>query len=277
MKILSNFDTKLDWKTFLKKVEKYWNHNVLLIKRHPLFLYKAFLNWLLSLFIFWVLIYLLYIQYSEDIIFFYIFLVLHLLWLGLWIIFLFKKIILYLWNYKEFITCREDLTRIDLNHFWSFIKYSMVLFLYQLLVSTTNMIILFTTSHNKIISFWWLIWVLFLNILFLIITIKILKRFMDFEMDFIIVTKNEIELFDQEWIFKRKIVSLDITKIRSITTEKDGFFKSLFNIGSLKILSEWDIEHNWEVRFNYIHKLWKLKTSILKLIEQNEKVNKIND
>jgi hypothetical protein len=90
-------------------------------------------------------------------------------------------------------------------------------------------------------------------------------------MDFIIVTKDEIESFTQEWIFKRKIVSLDITKIRSITTEKDGFFKSLFNIGSLKILSEWDTEQKWEVRFNYIHKLWTLKIAVLWLIKQNEK------
>jgi len=271
MKILSNFDTKLDWKTFLKKVEKYWNHNVLLIKRHPLFLYKAFLNWLFSLFLFWWLIYLLYIQYSEAIIFFYVFLVLHLFWLGLWIIILLKKIILNLWNYTEFITCREDLARIDLSQFWSFLKYSMALFLYQFVISSANMIILFTASDDKMISFWWSIWVFVINMLFLVITIRILKRFVDFEMDFIIVTKDEIESFTQEWIFKRKIVSLDITKIRSITTEKDGFFKSLFNIGSLKILSEWDTEQKWEIRFNYIHKLWKLKTAVLWLIKQNEK------
>jgi hypothetical protein len=34
--------------------------------------------------------------------------------------------------------------------------------------------------------------------LFLLITIRILKRFVDFEMDFIIVTKDEIESFTQE-------------------------------------------------------------------------------
>ena len=188
-----------------------------------------------------------------------------------------KKIILRLWNYSEFITCREDLAKIDLSHFWSFLKYSMVLFLYQFVISVVNMIILFTASGDKIISFWWSIWIFVINILFLVITIRILKRFVDFEMDFIIVTKDEIELFDQEWIFKRKVISMDITKIRSITTEKDGFFKSLFNIGSLRILSEWDNEHKWEVRFNYIHKLWKLKTSILTLIKQNEKWNNISD
>jgi len=270
MKILSNFDTRLDWKTFLKKVEKYWNHNVLLIKRHPLFLYKAFIDWIIALMLFWGLLYLLYIQYHEAIIFFYIFLILHLIWLGLWIILLLKNIISKLFNYKEFITCKEDLAKIDISQFWSFLKYSIVLFIYQFVISISNLIILFTAGEDKMISLGWSIWIFILNVIFLIITIRILKRFIDFEMDFIIVTKDEIESFDQAWIFKRKVVSLDIRKIRSITTEKDGFFKSLFNIGSLKVLSEWDTEHEWEIRFNYIHRLWKLKKAVLDLIYQNQ-------
>ena len=273
MKILSNFDTRLDWKTFLKKIEKYWNHNVLLIKRHPLFLYKAFIYWIFALFLFWGLLYLLYIQYHESIIYFYIFLILHLIWLWLWILLLLKNIISKLFNYKEFITCKEDLARIDISQFWSFLKYSLVLFLYQFIISISNLIVLFTASNDKIISFGWSVWIFILNLLFLFITIKILKIFIDFEMDFIIVTKDEIESFDQAGLFKRKVVSLDIKKIRSITTEKDWFFKSLFNIGSLKILSEWDTEHKWEIRFNYIHRLWKLKKAVLDLIYQNENKN----
>ncbi|MDQ7009634.1 MAG: hypothetical protein Q9M94_05075 [Candidatus Gracilibacteria bacterium] len=271
MKILSNFDTRLDGKTFLKKVEQYGNHNVLLIKRHPLFLYKAFINLLVGLGLFSGLLYLLYIQYSENIIYFYVFLILHLLGIGLWIIILLKKIISNLWTYKEFITCREDLAKIDMSQFGSFLKYSMIIFLYQFFISVINMIILFTAGEDKMISFGWSIGIFIINILFLIITIKILKRFIDFEMDFIIVTRDEIESFVQEGLFKRKVVSLDIKKIRSITTEKDGFFKSLFNIGSLKILSEGDNEGKGEIRFNYIHRLGKLKIALSTLIHQNNK------
>jgi hypothetical protein len=51
--------------------------------------------------------------------------------------------------------------------------------------------------------------------------VRILKKFIDFEMDFMIVTKDEIESFNQTGIFKREIISLDIRKIRSISTQKD--------------------------------------------------------
>jgi len=82
-------------------------------------------------------------------------------------------------------------------------------------------------------------------------------------MDFIIVTQDEIESFDQVWIFRRKIVSMDLHKFRSITTEKKGIIRSVFNFGSLIVLSEWDKDHNWEIRFNYIHRLGTLKEAIL--------------
>ena len=93
-------------------------------------------------------------------------------------------------------------------------------------------------------------------------------------MDFITITPDEIESVNQTGIFKRKIVSLDSKKIRSISTKKNWFFRSLFNIGSLIILSEWDSWNHWEVQFNYIHRLWKLKKGILELIKKWEKKNK---
>ena len=268
MKILSNFDTKLDSKIFLKKVSEFWDHNVLLIKRHPLFLYKAFFDAIIAMFLFFGLLGVIYAQYSQNIEYFYIFLVLHLLWIGLWVIILLKKIISKLWNYKEFITCKGDLEKIDLSWFWSFLKYSFILFFYQFVVSIVDIIILFNITSEKTMTISWSIWIFILNILFLFLILKILRRFIDFEMDFIVITKDEIESFDQTWIFRRKVVSLDTKKIRSITTEKDGFFRSLFNIGSLKILSEWDTEQKWEIQFNYIHRLWKLKKTVLNLINK---------
>lgn len=276
MKIFSNFDTSLDSDIFLKKIKKYWDWNVLLVKRHPLFLYKAFMNAIFALFLFFWIISVIYFQYLNNIEFFYIFLILHLLGIWFWIIILLKKIISHLRWYKEFIKRKEDLEDIDLSQFWSFLIYSILLFFYQLIVSIWNILTLFFISNEWTISIWWGIVMFVLNFLFLTLILKILKRFIDFEMDFIIVTKDEIESFNQTWIFKRDIVSLDIGKIRSISTQKDWFFKSLFNIWSLKILSEWDSDHKWEIQFNYIHRLWTLKKSLLELIKDWKKDNNIN-
>lgn len=38
----------------------------------------------------------------------------------------------------------------------------------------------------------------------------------------------------------------------------------------LKVLYEWDTEDEWEIRFNYIYRLWKLKKAALDLIYQNQ-------
>ena len=63
MKIFSNFDTQLDVKSYMKKVKEYGDGNVLLIKRHPLFLYKAFLNAVSALALFAIFAYIVYNQY----------------------------------------------------------------------------------------------------------------------------------------------------------------------------------------------------------------------
>ncbi len=270
MKIFSNFDTKLDVKSFKKKIKQYWDWNVLLVKRHPLFLYKAFINAILALVLFGVYASVLYTQYSDNLIYFYIFLFLHLFWITIWLVVLFKKIVSHLWNYVEFVRCKADLDKIDIWQFWFFLKFSFILFIYQLLISLIDVIWIYFTRAEWISNFWLWASLIILNLLFFFLIIKIIYRFIDFEMDFMIVTKDEIESFDQAWIFRRKIVSMDLAKFRSITTEKKWFIRSVFNFGSLIVLSEWDSNHNWEIRFNYIHRLGALKEAILKLIYKNK-------
>ena len=266
MKILSNFDTELDKKVFLKNIDEYGDGNVLLIKRHPLFLYKAFFYWLLALLIFTWLIWIIYFEYIGNQIYFYVFVTFHILWIGLWILLLFKKIISHLWEYKEFIKKRKNLEKIDFNDFAVFLKYSFFLFIYQIIVSGANVFGLYYVNAELYLAFVH-VWI---NIVLLMLAWGIIKRFIDFEMDFIIVTKNEVESFNQTWIFNRKVVSLDMKKFRTITTYKEWFWRSLFNIGSLTILSEWSSKTPWEISFNYIHRLWALKKNILKLVHKKD-------
>ncbi len=266
MKILSNFDTELDKKVFMKNIEIHWDGNVLLIKRHPLFLYKAFLYWLLALIIFAGLISVIYFEYIEKWIYFHIFVVLHVLGVGLWILLLFKKILSHLWEYREFIRKIKHLQKIDFNDFAVFLKYSFWLFLYQIIVSCANIIFLYMVGAETYLA----ILHVGLNVILLVLAWAIIKRFIDFEMDFMIVTKNEIESFNQTGIFKRKVVSLDMQKFRTITTYKEWFWRSLFNIGSLTILSEGSSDSPWEIKFHYIHRLWALKKRILTLVQKNQ-------
>jgi len=223
----------------------------------------------MALILFLIFTSIIYTQYWDDTSLFYIFLILHLFGITLWLFILFRKIILHLSNYTEFVRNKKDLDKIDGWQFASFLKFSFFLLIYEVVVSIVDLVVLYFTRTEWISNLSLSISLVVLNVLFLFLIVKIIYRFIDFEMDFIIVTKDEIESFDQAGIFRRKIVSMDLTKFRSITTEKKGLIRSIFNCWSLIILSEWDSSHNWEIRFNYIHRLWALKEAVLQLIYSN--------
>lgn len=266
MKIFSNFDTEMDRKVFLKKITTYWDWNVILIKRHPLFLYKAFFYWIWALFLFSILSVILYFEYKESPLHFWSFFILHLLGIWIWLITLFSKITSHFWEYREYIKKMKHLDKINFSSFSTFLLYSIILFIYQIWVSLVNVALIFSSNTEM----YWAITLTWINLIFLFLISKILYRFIDFEMDFIVVTPDEIESFSQTWFFKRKVVSLDLSKFRSITTEKEWFLRSLFNIWSLVILSEWDREQKGVIRFNFIHRLWGLKKAVLNLVYQNK-------
>jgi hypothetical protein len=57
-------------------------------------------------------------------------------------------------------------------------------------------------------------------------------------MDYAIFTPDEVIFVEQINIFNREIKSLDVAKIKSITTRKKNLFFSLFDSGLLTIISE---------------------------------------
>jgi uncharacterized membrane protein YdbT with pleckstrin-like domain len=69
---------------------------------------------------------------------------------------------------------------------------------------------------------------------------KLLKRFIDYKMDFAIITPKEIVSYNQTGIFSRSSRSLDVDKIKTISVDKKGLLRSIFNFGSIIFLSEGD-------------------------------------
>ena len=95
------------------------------------------------------------------------------------------------------------------------------------------------------------LWIVFF-ISFLIAWRKIFKRFIDYEMDFALVTPEEVVFYEQDWIFSRVWRTLNSSKIRSITVEKDWILRSLFNFWNVLFLAEWYHEDWWDIRIIYI-------------------------
>ena len=79
-----------------------------------------------------------------------------------------------------------------------------------------------------------------ITMFFTILPYNIVKKYIDYKMDYCIVTPEDIVLAEQSGIFQRQIRTLDTSKIKSISVYKKHFFMSVFNNGSIVFMSDGD-------------------------------------
>ncbi|HPC34923.1 MAG TPA: hypothetical protein PLP73_04585 [Candidatus Absconditabacterales bacterium] len=86
----------------------------------------------------------------------------------------------------------------------------------------------------------WLFWSTFVLSIFLwiVLNARVIKYYLDYKMDFIVVNPRSFIRFDQDGLFKKVSKTIDLRKVRSISVRKIGFWNSLFNNGTLVIVSE---------------------------------------
>lgn len=144
--------------------------------------------------------------------------------------------------YKQFIEkySKEKVIMIYRDKLFFFIYVLLPLFLYIFFVS---ILLIFWYYYN----FEWLLWVIIWWLIILIIIISlfmfwrwILKRYIDYKMDFAVVWPEEIVSYNQSGFFDITSRSLETWKIKTISVNKKWLFNSIFNYGTLIFLSEWD-------------------------------------
>lgn len=101
----------------------------------------------------------------------------------------------------------------------------------------------------------------------LVFLFPIIGKYVDYKMDFIIVIPPSIMMYDQWGIFKKNVHTITAQSIKSVKINKSWFFYSIFNNGDIVVLTEWDAEHDGEIRFRWIPKPEKRKDQILKIAE----------
>lgn len=102
----------------------------------------------------------------------------------------------------------------------------------------------------------------------------ILKKYLDYKMDFCIVTPNEVAMYNQSWLFRRNTRIIDADKIKTVSTDTAGFFKSVFNFWNLIFLSEWDPStDSWDISLNFVHAVNDTKNKVRDLIEPHLQKN----
>ncbi len=119
------------------------------------------------------------------------------------------------------------------------------------------------------ILFWVLLW-----LLPMLLNEGIFKRYLDYKLDFIIVTPETIFRYDQSWILKRASKAIDKNHIKTISIQKYWLLYSIFNNWDLEIMTDmggqdaWN-KNIWEIHFKYIWNPEKIRQKIRDIMKED--------
>ncbi len=95
------------------------------------------------------------------------------------------------------------------------------------------------------------------------------RSYIDYTMDYCIITPDEVILTQQEWIFRRIVRTLDVRKIKSIYINKQTLLYSIFDAGKIVFMSDGD-EQFWEIVFDFMQDPEGQKEKIQEIISPNQ-------
>lgn len=137
-----------------------------------------------------------------------------------------------------------------------------------LLMMSFFVVILFGESISKGYIEYVVIVVIIIDI-FLIF--PILLNYIDYKMDFIIITSESITMYKQMWLFKKNLLTINANAIKSISVERKNLLYSMFNNWDLIFLSEAITTNNdekdyWKMTLRWVAKPEKKSNKITNII-----------
>ncbi len=107
-----------------------------------------------------------------------------------------------------------------------------------------------------------------IGVIFVLLTFAwpVIKHFIDYYMDFALVTPKSLIMFNQTGILKRDMATIDVDKIKTISVRKRYLLYSVFNNWDLIFLSEWDSNNFWEITLYFISRPEEKKAKISDII-----------
>jgi len=121
--------------------------------------------------------------------------------------------------------------------------------------------------------FYWTMGFIFFVIIFLPIWLGIFKKYIDYILDFIVVTPDKLIYYNQEGIFSRRWRTIDAEKIKTITVNKSGIIRSIFNFWNIVILTEGDEQWQWEINFKFVDDPDNVKFKISEIIDEKNRAS----
>lgn len=119
-------------------------------------------------------------------------------------------------------------------------------------------------------TMYYVFWLIIFFIIFVPLAFRILKKYIDYILDFFVATPRNIIYYNQEWILNRKWRTIDIDKIKTITVKREWILRSIFNFWNIVILTEWDEKWEWEIDISFIDDPDKVKNNIFDIINSWE-------
>lgn len=148
-----------------------------------------------------------------------------------------------------------------------FLKIFLPMFFYLLvLAGAVRLAYIMFDDSNHVIYAWIVVFVLLL-----LVSWPIIKHYMDYKMDFAVMTPESLIMFNQTWFFKRDTAAIDIDKIKTISITKRSLMYSIFNNWNMIFLSEWDNKNFWEVTLLFIFRPEEKREKISAIIENFRK------
>ena len=96
----------------------------------------------------------------------------------------------------------------------------------------------------------------------------LLGKYIDYKMDFVIVTPESLIEYNQAWIFSKRVIVINEKSIKSITVQRGGLLYSIFNNGDLIFFSEWDETH-WDITLRYVFQPEENRAHIATIMNKN--------
>lgn len=95
---------------------------------------------------------------------------------------------------------------------------------------------------------------------------RIIRKYMDYTMDFCIITPKELVSYNQSGLFNRHTEIIDTEKVKTINKIPQWFFGSIFNFANIVFLSEGDAEIG-DISLNFVENPEEVYKKVRLIIE----------
>lgn len=148
------------------------------------------------------------------------------------------------------------------------------------IVSIIILYLLFTYIFEQLDTlFWFCFWVWCLGSL--IFLYNMLMKYIDYTMDFTIITPNEILTHKQYWIINSDYKNFPAKNIRSISSGREGFLWNVFWYGHILFLTDWSVVDKtdswrhwpWKILLTYVYRPNETRKKIMNLCIWDENMH----